>query len=262
MNNRRLCGLVVTVFLFTILIAGCIDEPVAQTEKKTYIIGFDGAYPPFAYTDELGNDLGFDVESAKWIAEQKGFEVTYQTFAWIELIPALQNGRIDMIYTGMTITPDRSEIIDFTNPYWTVNQAVASRKDSDITMEDFYSGKAVIAVERASSACEWIADNFDDFEKRVDDGTIILYDSFAMSVMGVQGKETDVVVFDEVSLERIIIDRPLKIIGIIETDEEYGVAVQKGDAELLKIMNEGLEELKASPKWQELIDKYILNSDV
>lgn len=259
MNRNMLYGVVGVILIILILCAGCLDESAVEVkeEKKTYIIGFDGAYPPFAYTDNLGNNLGFDVESAYWIAEQKGFDITYQALAWSELIPALQNGRLDMVYAGMSITPERQEIIDFTNPYWTVNQGVAAYIESDVTMEDLYSGKATIAVERENSAHEWVQNNIANYEERVANRTILFYDSFAMSVIGVQKREADVVIFDDISLANYIEGRPMKIIGIIETNEQYGVAVRKGNTEVLEIMNEGLADLKASPKWQELIDKYI-----
>jgi polar amino acid transport system substrate-binding protein len=89
--------------------------------------------------DAEGNAIGFDVESAQWIAKQKGMNITHRKMAWSELLPALENGRIDMIYACMTITPERSERVNFTEPYWITNQSVAALSTSEVTMEDFYS---------------------------------------------------------------------------------------------------------------------------
>ena len=70
------------------------DSPTAAptaavVEKTVYIIGIDGEYPPYSYVDKDGNAQGFDVESAKWIAEDQGFEVKFQPTAWDGIIPAL-----------------------------------------------------------------------------------------------------------------------------------------------------------------------------
>jgi polar amino acid transport system substrate-binding protein len=255
MNHKLFHGTLFAVFFIAVLSAGCTGDPT--TEKDTYIIGYDGVYPPWAYMDAEGNAIGFDVESAQWIAKQKGMNITHQKMAWGDLIPALEIGRIDMIYAGMTITPEREKAVEFTEPYWTVNQSVATRNSSAMTMEDFYSGKATIGVEHSTTAEEWLEANMENYNGRVADGTIRLYDTFAMSVTGVQTGDVDSVIFDEITMENYIKDRPLKIIGIVDTNERYGIAVRKDDTELLKTLNDGLTELKVSPDWQELIDKYI-----
>ena len=109
------------------------DSPTAAptaavVEKTVYIIGIDGEYPPYSYVDKDGNAQGFDVESAKWIAEDQGFEVKFQPTAWDGIIPALLAKKIDMVYSGMSITPERAAKVTFSDVYWIVNQGVAVKK--------------------------------------------------------------------------------------------------------------------------------------
>ena len=105
MHKKALMGIGVSLLvIFAVLMAGCIT-----TDDNVLVVGIDGEYPPYSYIDETGKAVGFDVESIQWIAEQKGFEVEIAPTAWDGIIPALLAGKIDMVYSGMSITPDRLE---------------------------------------------------------------------------------------------------------------------------------------------------------
>ena len=95
----------------------------------------------------------------------------------------------------------------------------------------------------------------------VKDGKLKLYDSFPLSLVDLQNKCVYAVIFDDINIENHIQGKPLTMLGIIETGEQYGVAVRKGDNETLKVINDGLAQLQASPKWQELIDKYLITHE-
>ncbi|MDD1701874.1 MAG: ABC transporter substrate-binding protein [Methanoregula sp.] len=262
-------SLVCLVFLLAaiLVVAGCTQSPNSptasnssvpagsDTAKTTYIVGIDGDYFPYSYIGTDGNPTGFDVESIKWIAQDQGFDVTVQPIAWDGIIPALQAGKIDMVYSGMTITPERMEQVNFSKSYWVVNQAVAARNTSKVTMDDFLAGKVVVGTQRGCSADTWLENNF------IKNGTLsssnlTLYDNFPLALTDLENGRTDVVMFDEPVVVHAIRDQPVKKIGIITTDEEFGVAVRKGDTALLDKINTGLDHLMASDKWKELIQKY------
>ena len=209
-----------------------------------------------SYLGDNGEFIGFDVDSVKWIAEQKGFNVEIQAVAWDGIIPALQTGKIDMVYSGMSITPDREEKVNFTIPYWQVNQSVVALADSEVTMDQFTNGTIVIGVQRSCSADQWMQKAEDEgglfgeekYNQLVKDGNIKLYDSFPMSMVALEQGLVDVVIFDDA----------FAMVGVIETGEYYAVAVRKDDNDLRELMNEGLTELMASDKWDELIAQYIV----
>ena len=102
MDKKVLYGVAGLCLLFAVLMAGCVSTP-ADDGKKTYIVGIDADYPPFSYLGDKGEFVGFDVESVKWFAAQKGFNVESKAVSWDGIIPALQTGTIDMVYTGMSI---------------------------------------------------------------------------------------------------------------------------------------------------------------
>ena len=229
MDKKVLYGVAGLCLVFAVLMAGCVDTP-ADDGKKTYVVGIDGEYEPFSYLGDNGEFIGFDVDSVKWIAEQKGFNVEIQAVAWDGIIPALQTGKIDMVYSGMSITPDREEKVNFTIPYWQVNQSVVALADSEVTMDQFTNGTIVIGVQRSCSADQWM-------QKAEDEGGL----------------------FGEEKYNQLVKDGNIKLmVGVIETGEYYAVAVRKDDNDLRELMNEGLTELMASDKWDELIAQYIV----
>ncbi|QYZ79741.1 amino acid ABC transporter substrate-binding protein [Methanofollis formosanus] len=230
--------------------------PAAQTGEKTkYIVGIDGDYPPYSSMTLDGKPTGFDVESIQWIADEMGFEVEIKPMAWDGIIPALQQGKIDMVYSGMTISPERLEKVNFSKPYWIVNQAVAVREGSDLTIEDVKEGKVVMGVQRGCTAHTWIDQHLVETGKLSEDNRK-LYKNVQLALTDLQNKRVDAVMYDVPVIKESIQGKPLVMLGEIQTDEEYGVAVRKEDNELRATINEGLDKLMNSPKWDELKQKY------
>jgi len=256
---------VITAILAVLLVAvagfaGCTgstdnQDPATGTDKPLYIVGVDGNYKPYSYLDTDGNPTGFDVESIKWIADEMGFEVRIQPMQWDGIIPSLVNKKIDMVYSGMTISPERLEKVNFTEPYWVIDQGVAVREDSELTMEDITSGKVAIGVQRGCTANTWIQTNL--IEKGIlPKEKLSLYDNFPLAITDLTNKRIEAAMYDLPVVKKAIEDKPVKMLGTLETREEYGIAVRKGDTELRNTLNEGLDKLMNSPKWQELIEKY------
>ena len=238
------------------------DSPTAAptaavVEKTVYIIGIDGEYPPYSYVDKDGNAQGFDVESAKWIAEDQGFEVKFQPTAWDGIIPALLAKKIDMVYSGMSITPERAAKVTFSDVYWIVNQGVAVKKGSFITIDDIKNGKAKIGTQRGCTAADWIQDNLVD-TGILDSSKLVLYDNFPLAITDLENGRIDAAMYDTPVVIKSIERKDLELLGTIDTGEEYGIEIRNEDKELLEKMNAGLKHLKESPKWAELVAKYEL----
>jgi polar amino acid transport system substrate-binding protein len=222
---------------------------------KTLIVGIDGEYKPFSYLDPSGNAVGFDVESMQWIAKKKGFDVKFQPVAWDGIIPALQAGKVDLIYSGMTITPERAEQVNFSTPYWVVNQDVVTKEGSKVTLDDVKAGKVTLGAQSGCTAALWIDKNLVSSGKMPQD-KLKLYANTPLAIDDLIAGRIDAVMYDDHVLKTMIKGRPAKVIGNIETKEEFGIAVRKSDPQLLANLNDGLAQLKADPHWQELITKY------
>ncbi len=271
MMDRKVVPVVLTFFvLIGVCLCGCTEKPAGETpvassvtntsesvssDKPTYIVGIDGEYPPYSFIDKNGEPQGFDVESVRWIADEMGFQVKIQPMAWDGIIPALQAGKIDMVYSGMTITDERKEVVNFSNPYWKVNQSVAVHDDSNLTMEDFKAGAGKVGAQRGTTGAFWVEENLVN-KSIISPDMLVTYDNFPLVATDLQNKRIDFAIYDRPPMLDAIAGKPLHIIGEIDTGEEYGIAIRKSDTELLQTMNEGLVRLMASPKWAELKQKY------
>lgn len=262
--DRKVCGVLLVLAIAAVLaVAGCTgtqDAAVPSSGEEagttvTYVVGIDGEYPPYSFIDTNGDAQGFDVESIKWIAEQKGFDVTIQPVAWDGIIPALLAGKIDMVYSGMTITPERAEVVTFSIPYWQVNQSVATHDDTAFTMDEFLAGDLTIGAQRGTTGQFWVEDNL-IAEGIMPAENLFTYDSFPLAAEDLKNKRIDAAIYDKPPMLDAIAEKPMSIIGEISTGEEYGVAMRQDDTELIATMNEGLAELMASPYWDELQTKY------
>jgi polar amino acid transport system substrate-binding protein len=261
--SRTKLRYLVAMLLFGLLLAAVSSGSSSQVqqstspaaEKKTFIVGTDGQFPPFSYLNPDGSIQGFDSDSIRWIAEREGFSVKFQMLRWDEMIPALLAKEIDIIYAGMTITPERAERVSFSLPYWEMKQEVVARSDSTITLADVEGGKASIGTQSGSTAEVWIDKNLIDTGK-MPESQLKIYDNTPLALDDLVAGRIDAVIYDQFALRDMIADKPIKKIGTIETDEQLGVAVRKSDTGLLAMINDGIYRLKADPYWHELIVKY------
>ena len=253
------------VLLFVITCGLVMGIAVASfgAQKPVYTDGIDAAFPPFSYIDKNGEPTGFDVEVIRWIANEMGFDVKIVPVDWDAIIPTLKIGNIDLIASGMTINPEREQQVDFTDPYWKINLAVVVREvaGEDGALVPQYNvfsavtpGKT-IGVQRGTTAQTWLQENM--INKGVDI-KLKLYDNFLLAIEDLLIGRIDSAVIDGPTAQSAIADRKATIVGTINTGEIYGYAVRKGDTELLDLLNEGLKRLQASPKWEELVNEWLI----
>ncbi|MBP5474672.1 MAG: amino acid ABC transporter substrate-binding protein [Methanomicrobium sp.] len=264
MHKQILPIALLAIAVIAAVIAGCTGTPpdndIPDPDRTYYIVGIDEFYPPHTYLDEKGKPAGFDVESMIWIAQDQGLDIRFKTREWKGIISALLDKKIDILCSGLSITPERAEIISFSDPYWAINQGIAVKKDSPVTMEKVMSGSAVTGTLKESTAADWI--------KRYLVGIGVLkkdrfkpYDDFQSGLTALEEGQIEAFIYDAPGLIEAIEDRNLEYLGSIKTGEKYGIAVRKEDKELLEKLNTGLKHLTESPKWAELIAKYELNEN-
>lgn len=231
------------------------EVPQAQGTAALYRVGIDAAYQPFSMVGPDGKATGFDVDSMKWIAKDQGFEVEFLPIAWDGIIPALLAGKIDLVYAGMTITEERKEKVNFSKPYWTVNQMVVVKEGSPITLDEVKNGSVVIGTQRGCTAAIWIDENLVN-QSLMPAENLKLYDNTPLAVDDLVSGRIDAVMYDSTVMNDIIAGKPVTKVGMVETNEDFGIAVRKDDTELLDKLNTGLEKLMASPDWEALKQKY------
>lgn len=246
-----------TVFLCFAFLAciGLFGSPSARAAEKTLINGIDANYPPFAFVNEQGVPAGFDVDAMNWIARKMGFAVTHMPMDWDGIIPALLAKKIDMVCSGMSVSPERAARVTFSEPYWQISKVFVAKNDSALTGDDVRNGKKRLGVQRGTNEAEMLqqdqAANKYNYELR-------FYDSAPMAVEDVLNGRIDAATMDSAPADDLIAKgKPVKVIGNFGATDDFAVAMRNEDADLHKLINEGFRLLKADPYWKELQEKYL-----
>lgn len=228
----------------------------SQAIAKTYVNGIDPNYPPFAYIDEkTGKAAGFDVDSMDWIAKNMGFEIDHKPMAWDGIIPALLANQIDMVCSGMSITPKRAEMVQFSDPYWQVNRVFVVPADATLTVEEILQKPIKVGVQRGTSEALAIKEEKDAKGYPLE---LVFYDSAPLAVEDLLNGRIQAALMDELPADDAISKgRAVKKAGTHGIPDDFGVALRKGDVELRKLVDEGYQKLRQDPYWQELQKKYL-----
>ncbi len=216
--------------------------------KEKIVMGTNAAFPPFEYIE--GTEVvGFDVEMARAIAEDLGKELVVEDMEFAQLLMAVDTGKIDFVAAGMTATEERAEQVDFTQGYFKSKQVIIIKEEeTGIATADDLVGKAV-GVQLSTTG--------DLFVSGVEGIEVVQYDKGALAVADVVNGKVDAVVIDEEPAKKIVENyEGVKILEAPFINEEYAIAVKKGNTELLEAMNESLEGLIEDGTYDELYKKF------
>jgi polar amino acid transport system substrate-binding protein len=233
-----------------------IATPALAAQKPHFINGIDAAYPPFAFVDASGKPSGFDIDSMNWIAEKMGFTVEHKPYDWGGIIPTLLAKQIDMVASGMSMSPERKERVNFSEPYWEVRKYLLVKNDSSLTGDDLLKGKKRLGVQAGTNEEVYLKQQI---EKQGWNYTLRSYPSAALAIEDLINGRIDGAAIDSAPANDAMNrgKKPIKVAGEFAKSDTFGVAVRKEDAALLDMINKGYVLLKADPYWQELQDKYI-----
>ncbi|MDR2076272.1 MAG: ABC transporter substrate-binding protein [Desulfovibrio sp.] len=241
-------------FLFSCIAALFLTAGTAQAAPK-YINGIDANYPPFAFLNDKLEPSGFDVESMNWIAQKMGFVVEHQAMDWNGIIPSLLAGKIDMVCSGMSISPERLERVNFSQPYWKIRKYLLIRQDSPLTASDLLTGKKTLGVQSGTNEAEYLK------ERLGRDGwnyALKFYESPSLAIQDLLNSRLDGAAIDSAPAEEAIHKgkKAIAVAGEFAEPDDFGVAVRKEDAALLETINKGYALLRQDPYWEELKAKY------
>lgn len=227
----------------------------AMARDNAYVNGIDISYPPFAYVDENGQPAGFDVDSMDWIAKRMGFTVTHLAMDWDGIIPALVARKVDMICSGMSITPERAKRVTFTAPYWVVSKVLVIDKNSPLTLEDVTHGAKRLGVQRGTNEAEILQMAL---EKKEANYTLRFYDTSSLGIDDLQKGNIDAFGLDNAPAHNAIDNgKSIKILTSFGVEDKFAVGTRHEDKDLREIINEGYKLLMADPYWAEIQQKYL-----
>lgn len=251
---RVLC--VVLAMLMLVPLAGCgSSSSSSSSDDNHYTIATDTTFAPFEFENDKGERVGIDVDLLSAIAEDQGFTYELQALGFDAAVNALDSGQVDGVIAGMSITEERKEKFDFSEPYFDSGVMCGVLADSDITSYDQLSGKNV-AVKTGTQGADYANSIKDQYGF-----TVTSFQDSANMYEEVKSGNS-VACFEDYPVLGYAISQgqPLKMIGDIQEKTSYGFAVKKDDekgAKLLEMFNKGLENIKASGQYQEILDEYI-----
>lgn len=209
--------------------------------KDKYIVASDIPWDPFEMVTAGGEYFGFDLDVMRAIAIVADFEIEIRNIAFDVIIDTVKAGKADIGASGFTITAEREESIDFSEPYYLSNQAVVIRQDSGLNIVTALM--KVVGAQNGTTGYYWVEDNLQAAGIAVE---LKGYETYPMAILDLVNKRIDAVIQDEPASKASLSAYPdvLTIAGIINTYEYFGFLVPEGDPEgLLPKINAAVVEL-------------------
>lgn len=221
---------------------------------KKYVIGTDAKYPPFEFEKD-GKYVGIDIDLINAIAKEEGFEVEVKPMDFKGIIPGITAKQLDGAIAGISITDERKQVVDFSEPYYQAGLSLIVREDNNtIKSPEDIKGKT-IAIKKGTTGAKFA----DELGKKYG-ATVNYFDDSPAMFQEVVNGNADVTIEDYPVISYKLAADPnskLKIVGDRLNGDWYGIAVGKGNEELLKKINDGLKKLKENGKYDEIVKSYL-----
>ena len=236
------------------------EEPEFETlEEGVLQVGSCLDYRPFEFFKK-GEDepTGFDVELTDAIAAELGLEVEWVRANFDTIFTAVSVGEFDMVAAASTITEERQETVDFSDPYYNARQALTVQSESGIASTDDLGDGDTVGVQKGTTGKAWAEENL------APQGVEIkVFDVVTGAFTDLESGAVQGVVNDEPSSAAEIENRPgLEIAESIDTDEDYGFAFSKDNPDLTLAVNEALQAVIDAGTYEEIFMKYFPGTEV
>lgn len=256
---KRIFLVVALILLFVLSACGSSEETSSDgennsEEKEVYKVGIDVTFPPFEYKED-DEYKGIDIDVIESIAEEEGFEIEILAMDFKNIIPSLLSGELDIGMGGMSITEERKEKVDFSNPYYDSYLTMVVSEDSDIeSIEDLEDGD-VISAKKGTTGGEYAEELSEDkgFESRLFDSSPDMFQEVANGNAAAFFEDEPVIAYGIKQNP----DYGLKIVGEPLNDTKAGIAVKKEDSDLLEKINSGLKEIKENGKYDDIVEEHL-----
>ena len=255
MKNKmfKVAGLLTSSLLVMGMLVGCgskTEEASTQTGENVIIMGTNAEFEPFEYRENGIDIVGFDVDLAQAVADKLGKELVVEDMAFDSLILALNSDKVDFVAAGMTVTEERATQVDFSDTYATSKQAIIVKADNTEinTVEDLAGKKVGVQLGTTGDLAASSDSNI---------GEVLQLPSGTAAVLDLKNGKIDAVVIDIEPAKKMTEGQSdLKLLETPFVDEEYAIAVKKGNQELVDAINETIAEMKADGSYDELYSKY------
>lgn len=241
--------------LAAVLVAGALLATRGKKEPTKYLVmGTNAEFPPFETRGGADGSavVGFDVEVVQAIAAKAGLPLKIEEMGFDLLLPALNSGQVDLVLRGIQITPERAQLVDFSSSYYTATPVVLVLAGSAVPETKDMMKDLKIAVSRGTTGAELA-------EKITSQENIHPFNSAKEAVVYLMNSQVDAVIIDEQSALVFLKKNPELMRAPVVFDEaHYGVAVKKGNAELLAKVNGALADILADGRYEQFVDQWMV----
>lgn len=249
---KRVISTIAAAALMTVTLTACSKSSSSDGDGGTIKFGTFAEFPPFEYIvakGVIGEFDGIDIAIAKQIGDDNDKDVLIENMDFDSLIDKLDSGDIDAAISGMTVTDERKQKVDFSEPYFNSKQVMIVNQKSDIAKATDMSNKRIVVIKgyTGETCVKKLGYSFQSFKKGSE------------AILELVNGKCDVVVLDSDTAQKYVNDyKELKIVedSAQFPSEEYAVAVKKGNSELLEKINKTIKKMKEDGKITELAVKY------
>ncbi|ETX28628.1 lysine/arginine/ornithine ABC transporter substrate-binding protein [Roseivivax isoporae] len=230
----------------------------AQDLPDTLVIGTEGAYPPFNFTESDGSVTGFEVDLANAMCAQMEITCEWVTQDWDGIIPGLQAQKYDAIIASLYITDERREVIAFSDKYYQVPSRFVVPEGSALEISAEGLSGAVVGTQRATSFERYMNANMPDVDLR-------LYGTMDEAYLDLTSGRLDAVIGDVVAIQDGFLGTPdgtgFELRGPEFTDPEFfgygaGVGVRQDDQHIADAFSDAIEALRENGTYQDISEKW------
>ena len=249
-----------SVAVVTLMMVSCgsstvVDKSETIKTRGYFVVGLDDQFPPMGFRDTKNNEIvGFDIDLARATAKEMGLEVKFKSVEWDSIILSLKKGDIDVIWNGLTITPERKKKIGFSPAYLANRQIVVVKTGSEFTTLKALSAKKV-GVQLGSSSEKAIANN-KAFASSIKE--LRKFENNTLALMDLAAGRVDAVVVDEI-VGRFYMSKKKGVYQVLtETldSEEYGVGMRSTDLAFKAELSEAINKVKHGKAGETISNKW------
>lgn len=261
MNNKKKALIFFLLILLTFTLSACGQNKnynVYQETKKAKTInwGVKADTPLFGSIDiKTGQIRGFEIDLATALTHKmygKSAKANFVTTTANTKIQLLKNRNVDAVIAAMTITPERKKQVDFSKPYFPAGQSIMVAKNSKIKNVYDLNNKRVLVVKGTTS--------IDAVHKYAPKADVLQFDDYGQAFAALKAGQGDAFVTDNGILAGILHDNSgFKLVGGTFTNQPYGIAVNKGQKQMMNKINAALTELRKDGTYNRLVKKWFGN---
>lgn len=259
---KKLLSLILAVTMVAALLAGCGSSSSSGTSGAgvdsealadgVLTVGTNAEFPPFEYVGDNGEPDGFDMALIKAIGEKLGVEVVIENMEFDSLVSSI-GSKTDIAIAGMTVTEERKQSVDFSEPYYNAVQHVLVAADSDISGYDDLIGKTI--------GCQ-LGTTGDFIIEEIEGATDQQYNKAVDAVNDLVNGRLDAVIVDSNPAGVFAANFPDQVKDLDGADfgfevEEYAIALPKGDTALKEALDVAITGLKEDGTFDKLVDEYM-----